>query len=228
MSATPATVLCVCTANICRSPAAELLLRAGLRRRLGVQAGAAFAVGSAGIWATPGRPVEPSTAAALRSHGVPAEDIAATRATALDRDVVARADLVLAAAAEHVRGVWRLQLAARHRTFTLGELTRLSEAVDPAVLPAEPPARLRGLVTAADAIREARRAPGGPYLTEAYDLVDPTDNDVAQRDMVEQTVFLVDELLDIVAGPPVAPGRLPWPRRAVQWSRRRAGGGMSR
>jgi len=230
VSATSATVLCVCTANVCRSPAAELLIRSGLRRRLGTEtASGAFTVRSAGIWATPGRPVEPGTATALRAHGVTAADVAAASSTALRRDAVAGADLVVAAAAEHVRGVWRLQLAARHRTFTLGELSRLSEAVDPALLPEEPPERLRVLVSAADAIRDARRAPGGPYVTEAYDLEDPTDNDPAQRHMVEQTVYLIDQVLDLVAGPVLVPDRLPWPRRAVQWSRsRRARGGLSR
>jgi protein-tyrosine phosphatase len=223
-----ATVLCVCTANVCRSPAAELLLRTGLRRRLGSVEADAIQVHSAGIWASPGRPVEPGTGTALRAHGVAADDLADVRSVPLRRDAVATADLVLAAAAEHVRGVWRLQLVARHRTFTLGELARLSEAVPDDLLPPDDPAaRLRALVSAADAIREARRPPGGPYVTDAYDLADPTDNDVAQRDMVAQTAFAVEALLDLIAGRPLVPARLPWPRRAVQWSRSRARRGAS-
>lgn len=228
MPATHATVLCVCTANVCRSPAAELLLRSGLRRRLGPDAAAGIEVLSAGIWASDGRPVEPGTVAALRAHGVAAADLAAARSMPLRRDAVAAADLIIAAAAEHVRGVWRLQLAARHRTFTLGELARLSEAVDPVLLaPEDPAARLRALVSTADAVREARRPPGGPYVTDAYDLEDPTDNETAQRDMVEQTAFAVDSVLDLLAGPALVPARLPWPRRAVQWSRSRARRGAS-
>jgi low molecular weight protein-tyrosine phosphatase len=220
-------VLCVCTANVCRSPAAELLFRTGLRHRLGEQADA-VALRSAGTWATPGRPVEPATATALRTHGVSGADLATARSVTLRRDLVASADLVLAAAAEHVRGVWRLQLAARHRTFTLGELARLSEAIDPRLLPDDGPAdRLRGLVSAADAIREARHVPGTPFVTEAYDLADPADSDLAQQDMVEETVFAVDALLDLVAGPVAPPDRLAWPGRAVQWRRRRARGGLS-
>jgi protein-tyrosine phosphatase len=244
-----ATVLCVCTANVCRSPAAELLLRSGLRRRLGPDGVATgkpappavaaalwpgdgppgdgaeppVRVSSAGIWASSGRPVEPATAAALRAHGVTAADLADIRSTPLRREAVASADLILAASAEHVRGVWRLQLAARPRTFTLGELVRLAAAVPEGLLPPDDPAaRLRALVSAAEAIRDARRAPGGPYVTEAYDLADPADNDLAQRDMVEQTAAAVDALLDLVAGRPLVPARLPWPRRAVQWSRSRA------
>jgi protein-tyrosine phosphatase len=276
--------LCVCTSNLCRSPAAELLLRAGLRQRLGEQAARAVEISSAGIWASDGRPVEPGTAKALRAHGVSAADLAAARSTPLRREAVAAAELVIASAAEHVRGVWRLQIAARYRTFTLGELTSLTETLDPATLPpiarpgpatplgpavrsgatallaparfdrldpahadptdpADPagagPAggladRLRALVRAASAVREARRLPDAPFVTDAYDLADPTDSDVAQRDMVEQTVSHVDVLLDLLAGP--APHRRPardrdrvhWPAWAVEWSRNRARRGASR
>jgi protein-tyrosine phosphatase len=79
----PAHVLCVCTANVCRSPAAALLLRAGLRARLGAAAGAEIVVASAGTWASPDRPVEPGTADALRRAGVPPADVAAARSTRL-------------------------------------------------------------------------------------------------------------------------------------------------
>jgi protein-tyrosine phosphatase len=224
-----ATVLCVCTANVCRSPAAELLLRAGLRRRLGTDPEeVGIQVHSAGIWASAGRPVEPGTAAALRAYGVTAADVAAVASVPLRRAAVVAADLVLAAAAEHVRGVWRLELAARCRAFTLGELAGLTEAITPELLPADDPAaRLRALVATADAVREARRPPSGPYVTDAYDLADPIDNEVAQRDMVAQTASHVDALLDLVAGRPLVPARLPWPRRAVQWSRSRARRGAS-
>jgi len=93
-------------------------------------------------------------------------------------------------------------------------------------------ARLRSLVRAAGAVREARRDPNEPYVTDAYDLADPTDNDIAQRDMVEQTAFHVDALLDLLAGPaPVrrpARDRVHWPDWAVQWSRSRARRGAPR
>ena len=278
MPASRATVLCVCTANVCRSPAAELLLRAGLRQRLGERAARAVEISSAGIWASDGRPVEPGTAKALRARGVTAADLAAARSTPLRQEAVVAADLVIASAAEHVRGVWRLQITARYRTFTLGELAVLARAVDPATLPpvdgpdpadrsepagpamlpgaaallaparfdpppapcAEAPAdtatgpadRLRTLVRAASAVREARRLPDAPYVTDAYDLADPTDDDLAQRDMVEQTAAHIGVLLDLLAGP--APARRPardrvlWPAWAVEWSRSRARRGASR
>lgn len=229
----PASVLCVCTANVCRSPAAELLLRAGLRSRVGPAAEEQVAVASAGTWATPGRPVEPGTAAALRRAGVGAGDIAGTVSARLTPAAIAGADLVIASTAEHVRAVWRYQLAARHRTFTLGELVRLVEGVPDADIPAgDAGSRLRALVTRASALREERHVPGTPYVCEAYDLADPTDNDPAQREMVTQSAVWVDLLLDVVAGPAPARrtvrDRVPGVVRALQWSRHRAARGAIR
>lgn len=224
-----ARVLCVCTANVCRSPAAELLLRAGLTARPG--GGAGIEVLSAGTWASDDRPIEPGTAAALRKHGVSAAEVDAKRSIRLTRDEVARADLIVASTAEHVRAVWRLQLAARHRTFTLGELSRLTEGITD--LPGDDPAdRLRALVRRADELREERRPPHGPYVTEAYDLADPTDNDPAQRDMVAQSAQWVDFVLDLVAGPAPArrarPYKVPGVARALEWSRHIAARGAIR
>lgn len=229
----PASVLCVCTANVCRSPAAELLLRAGLHSRLGDAAGEQVVVASAGTWATPRRPIEPGTAAALRRHGVGAGEVAAAISTRLTQRAVLAADLVIASTAEHVRAVWRYQLAARHRTFTLGELVRLTEGVPDADLPGgDAGARLRAVVARASALRELRHVPGSPYVSDAYDLMDPTDNDPAQRDMVVQTAGLVDLLLDVVAGPAPARrpvrDRVPGVARALQWSRYRAARGAIR
>lgn len=229
----PAHVLCVCTANVCRSPAAELLIRAGLRARLGPSAAAEVLVSSAGTWATPDRPVEPGTASALRRTGVDAAAVAGARSTRLTREAVAGADLIIASTAEHVRAVWRLQLTSRHKTFTLGELARLSEGVHGDDLPdGDGGARLRALVARASALREERHRPGMPYVTEAYDLEDPTDNDPAQRDMVEQTAAWVDFVLDTVAGPaPARRGyrdRVPGIARALEWSRHRSARGAIR
>jgi protein-tyrosine phosphatase len=229
----PAHVLCVCTANVCRSPAHELLLRAGLRARLGDTADEQVVVTSAGTWATPDRPIEPGTAGALRRAGIPAADVAASRSVRLTREAVKGADLIIGSTAEHVRAVWRLELASRHRAFTLGELVRLTEGISGDDLPAtDGGARLRALVARAGALREQRLRPGMPYVSEAYDLEDPTDNDPAQRTMVGQSVGWVDFVLDTVAGP--APARkgyrdkVPGIARALEWSRHRAARGAIR
>jgi protein-tyrosine phosphatase len=229
----PAHVLCVCTANVCRSPAAELLLRAGLRARLGAGADEEIVVTSAGTWATADRPVEPGTAGALRRAGVDPAEIAGARSVRLTPEAVAGADLIIGSTAEHVRAVWRYQLASRHRAFTLGELARLVEGVSGDDLPTgSPAARLRALVDRASTAREQRLHPGMPYVSDAYDLDDPTDNDPAQRDMVGQTAAWVDFVLDTVAGPaPVRRGyrdRVPGVARALQWSRHRAARGAIR
>jgi protein-tyrosine phosphatase len=221
-------VLCVCTANVCRSPAAELLIRAGLAAR---GDDGSLVVRSAGTWASDDRPIEPGTAAALRRHGVPAGEVDGKRSIRLTRQAVARADVVIASTAEHVRAVWRLQLAARHRTFTLGELARLSEGITELPGP-DAATRLRLLVATADTVREERRPAHGPYVTEAYDLADPTDNDPAQRDMVAQSAYWVDFVLDLVAGPAPArrarPYRVPGVARALEWSRHIAARGAIR
>ena len=229
----PAHVLCVCTANVCRSPAAELLLRAGLRARLGPAVVADIVVASAGTWASPDRPVEPGTAGALRRAGVAPADLAAARSSRLTPEAVARADLLIGATAEHVRAVWRFQLASRYRAFTLGELVRLVGAISGDDLPTGPPAlRLRAVVDRASTLREQRLRPGMPYVSDAYDLDDPTDNDPAQRDMVGQTALWVEFLLDAVAGPaPARRGRrdrVPGVVRALQWSRHRTARGVVR
>lgn len=229
----PAHVLCVCTANVCRSPAAELLLRAGLRARLGDTAAEQVVVASAGTWATPRRPIEPGTAGALRRSGVDPAEVAATVSTRLTREAVGTADLIIAATAEHVRAVWRTELASRHRTFTLGELARLTEAVHGDDLPAgDAGARLRALASRASTLREQRHRPGMAYVDEAYDLEDQTDDDPAQRDMVARTAAWVDFLLDAVAGPAPARrpvrDRVPGVARALQWSRHRAARGAIR
>ena len=229
----PAHVLCVCTANVCRSPAAELLLTAGLHHRLGAAADDQVVAESAGTWATPDRPVEPGTASALRRAGVDAATVAAARSVRLTRASVGAADLIIGSTAEHVRAVWRLELASRHRAFTLGELARLTEGISGDDLPAGSAGdRLRALVARASALREQRHRPGMPYVSEAYDLEDPTDNDPAQREMVAQTAVWVDFVLDTVAGPaPARSGfrdRVPGVARALQWSRHRAARGAIR
>lgn len=222
----PARVLMVCTANVCRSPAAELLLRAGLRSRLGAAAAEQVVVTSAGTWAAEDRPVERGTANALRARGVSAAELQAARSTPLTPEAVAGADLVLAATADHVREVWRLDWSARTRTFTLGELARLTEGLGEDLPDAPAGQRLRALVATAAARREQRRAPGQAYVDDAYDLADPTDNDPAQRVMVVATASWVELLLDVVVGP--APARASAPRRAVEWARRRSRRGAQR
>lgn len=106
-------VLVVCSANICRSPMAEQMLRA--RSEL--------EVGSAGTAALVGRPMDSASAHALRELGIaPGEHVARQLTPAL----IDSADLVLAATLRHRREIVDLTGPAAGRTFTLREFARLA------------------------------------------------------------------------------------------------------
>jgi protein-tyrosine phosphatase len=115
-------VLILCTANICRSPMAEGLLRHRLDR-LGVPA----RVHSAGRLYE-GEPVSTGSVDALRARGL---DITAHRSRRTTAALLQGADLVLAMERAHVREAVALEPSVWPRTFTLKELVRRGEAVGP-------------------------------------------------------------------------------------------------
>lgn len=155
-----AAVLFVCTGNVCRSPAAELLLRAGLGADAGVE------VASAGLAALVGEPVAAPMAARLRARGV---DPAGFAARQLRPAMVLAADVVLTMTADQrCRVVARVPAAVR-RTFTLREFAALAELAGPGPGPAGPGDRLAALVQAAPRARAQRRAvPGGDDIEDPY------------------------------------------------------------
>ena len=159
-------ILHICTGNICRSPMAEVLTRAGLQQRLGPEA-QAFEVSSAGTWGHEGAPMEPFALATLAALDV---DGSSFRARELVAEHVATADLVLAATREHRAAAVVLQPRAARRTFTLREFDRLLSGVDPAELPSgDRQERARAVVTAAAGQRGLIR----PERPEDDDLSDP-------------------------------------------------------
>ncbi|WP_199424931.1 arsenate reductase/protein-tyrosine-phosphatase family protein [Actinotalea solisilvae] len=150
-------VLTVCTGNICRSPAVERLLAAGL--------GSTVTVTSAGTRAMVGHPVSPPMVPLLTAAGVSSEGFVARQLT---EQLVREADLVLPLTRAHRAAVVDLAPAAVRRTFTLLELARLAAAVDPADLPAGPPAaRLRALLPLA-AARRGHVPPGDDDVVDPY------------------------------------------------------------
>ncbi|MEW1834531.1 low molecular weight protein-tyrosine-phosphatase [Microbacterium sp. NPDC079995] len=65
----------VCFGNICRSPTAEIVMREKVER---VGLADRISVASAGVGASPGDPLDPGSAATLRSHGHSALEHSAT------------------------------------------------------------------------------------------------------------------------------------------------------
>ena len=161
-------VLAVCTGNICRSPAVELLLRDRL--------GAHVDVASAGVGAVVGAPVSPPMAALLDGAGIATRGFVAQQLT---RELVRDASLVLALTRKHRSAVVRLEPAALRRTFTLRELARLLALADLGGLPADPAERVVELIARAQA---SRTAPGAVLPSERAaedDVIDPYRGDDA-------------------------------------------------
>lgn len=175
-------VLFVCTGNVCRSPAAELLLTAHLRRVLSPTDADRLRVSSAGTRAPVGRPVHPFTRQALTGLGITAAGSGAAQLTAGD---VAAADLVLTATREHRAAAARLHPAAVSRLFTLLEIARLCSA-GVALPAASITARARALREEAHALRGSIR-PADPLDD---DLPDPIN---AEAPVHAAVVARIDE-----------------------------------
>ena len=116
--AEPFRVLVVCAANVCRSPLAELLLHWTL-----ADAGLAalIEVGSAGTEAEVGEPMCGGAARWVHHAGY--------RSAALTAELLAEADLVLAADHATAAACAILQPGCRARLFTLTQAAILAEAL---------------------------------------------------------------------------------------------------
>ncbi len=117
-------LLVVCTANVCRSPVVERLLRRRLEHAVDVD-GEKWEVGSAGT-AQINAEVDRATRAAAARFGLDLSDHIRRR---LDRSLLAeeRPDLVITMAREHLRTVAAADPTLWPRTFTLKELARKAE-----------------------------------------------------------------------------------------------------
>jgi protein-tyrosine phosphatase len=115
-------VLFVCTANQCRSPMAEAILRSVLAER-----GVDWPVWSAGLLEG-GYPMVKEALAALGPDG---PSMAGHRSKTLAASDVREADIIFGMAREHVREVAVLVPEAWGRTFTLKEFVRRSQSLPP-------------------------------------------------------------------------------------------------
>jgi protein-tyrosine phosphatase len=111
----PFSVLFVCTGNICRSPAAELLFRSRT-------AGLPITAASAGTHGLSGHDMDRPSAFAVRELGLDPSPHAARRLTA---SMTTAADLVLTADSGQRSIVLHSEPLAFRRTFTMREFGRL-------------------------------------------------------------------------------------------------------
>lgn len=126
MESTTFRVLVVCTANRCRSPIAEHVLRSEFAQLCG-SAQADWSIQSVGIRAEPGLPIHPRAAAALRKRaGI---DASAFRSRRINKEAIASADLILTASREHRAAVVTLVPGAIRYTFTIRQFAHLATGV---------------------------------------------------------------------------------------------------
>ena len=116
------TILTVCTGNICRSPLAEVMLRADLEP-LGVR------VHSAGTHALVGHGMPEPALELAEEAGVDPATAAAHRARYLVEPLLDDADLVLTMAREHRSHVVKMMPNRLRRTFTVREFARLASTL---------------------------------------------------------------------------------------------------
>lgn len=91
-------ILIVCTANICRSPVAEAMLRERLQRL----APGDFTVRSAGTWATTGALPSANGTIVMARRGI---DISGHRSRLVTEEMLAAADLILCMEVGHVEAL---------------------------------------------------------------------------------------------------------------------------
>ena len=114
-------VLFVCTANQCRSPIAEFLLRAELDA---LNLDGPWLVSSAGIAARDGDPIHPLVDQLLASRGLSTKGWQSKRLTP---SIVAPADLILTATAVHRRAVVVAEPRSIRRTHVLRQFADLCD-----------------------------------------------------------------------------------------------------
>jgi protein-tyrosine phosphatase len=142
-----ASVLMVCTGNICRSPAAERLAR----HHWGSHGD--ITVTSAGTGALVGEPINLSMRHLMLLDALDTVDFAARHLTS---QLVAGSDVILGMTTRHRKGAISMDPASLRKTFTLMEFARIAEAAARDLRTETPADRLREIVEVA----HLHRAPG--------------------------------------------------------------------
>lgn len=134
-------ILFVCTANICRSPVAEAVLRSRLQGR-GM---AGWTVGSAGTWAVQERNAAQNSVRVLAERGI---DISDHRSRIVSREILDEADLILCMESGHVEALQAEFLEAAPRIHLLSEMADENFSIsDPYRGPLEEYQRMAATVT---------------------------------------------------------------------------------
>ncbi len=109
-------ILLVCTANICRSPVGE-----GLLRHIFQQCGmAGWTVGSAGTWAMPGQSASAFSVQVMADRGI---DISSHRSRKVNETLLQGADLVLCMEGRHVEALQIEFPGHAAKIYTLGQMS---------------------------------------------------------------------------------------------------------
>lgn len=177
------TILTVCTGNVCRSPLAELLLRDG-------RAGLPITIQSAGTNALVGQGM-PEPAKEIASElGLTGQN--AHIASALTREHVVGADLILAMAREHRAAVVQAVPIVARKAFTVRELARIVRIIRSSDLNLDPNVetvtRLHAALRAIEMNRGYAIPPESPIDD---DVVDPYAVHVKSRDQLVPAVEAV-------------------------------------
>ncbi len=176
----------MCTANVCRSPMAEALLRKRLDQR-GVEA----TVRSAGVLPG-GMRAAPESVEAMAEWGV---DLGSHLSRQVALADVRGADLVIGMAREHVRAAVSIDPSAWSRAFTLKELLRRGELAGPRA-PGQP---IGEWVAKVGADRDRRELMGS---SSSDDVADPIGRPRSTFQRVAAEISgLVDGLVGLVWGP---------------------------
>ena len=109
-------ILVVCTANICRSPVAEALLRDRLRKE-GLDD---WIVGSAGTWAYPGQSAAENSTKLMADQGLNIED---HESRIVSQALIAEADLVLCMEIGHAEALRAEFPLEKRKIFLLTEMS---------------------------------------------------------------------------------------------------------
>ena len=108
-------ILVVCTANICRSPVGEVLLKT----RLEAAGLANWTVSSAGTWAAEGSSAAPFSIALMAERGL---DIRPHRSQPVTEALMAQSDLVLCMETEHVKTLVRAFPAHQNKIYAVRQM----------------------------------------------------------------------------------------------------------